>query len=84
MSSRGAAGVEEAVQLGQPSFRIRVIDVLTALRGKREPVGEDPGAKLVERLLGDLDTAVADAQGAQTLAELLARAPSLDPPAARG
>lgn len=84
LSSRSAAGAEEAVQLGQPSSRIRVIDVLTALRGKREPVGEDPGAKLVERLLGDLDTIVADAEGAQTLAELLARAPSLDPPVARG
>jgi len=82
LSSRGAAGAEEAVQLGQPSSRIRVIDVLTALRGKREPVGEDPGAKLVERLLGDLDSIVADAEGAQTLAELLARAPSLDPPVA--
>ena len=69
--------------MGQPSSRIRVIDVLTALRGKREPVGEDPAAELVERLLGNLDAVVADAEGAQTLAELLARAPSLDPPAAR-
>ncbi len=40
-------------------------------------------AELVERLLGDLDTAVAHGEGAQTLAELLARTPSLDPPAAR-
>ena len=82
-SSRGESAAEEAVQLGQPSSRIRVIDVLTALRGKREPVGEDPAAELVERLLGDLDAVVADAEGAQTLAELLARAPSLDPPAAQ-
>ncbi len=83
LSSRGESAAEEAVQLGQPSSRIRVIDVLTALRGKREPVGEDPAAELVERLLGDLDAVVADAEGAQTLAELLARAPSLDPAAAR-
>ena len=83
LSSRGESAVEEAVQLGQPSSRIRVIDVLTALRGKREPVGEDPAAELVERLLGNLDAVVADAEGAQTLAELLARAPSLDPSAAR-
>ena len=83
LSSRGESAVEEAVQLGQPSSRIRVIDVLTALRGKREPIGEDPAAELVERLLGNLDAVVADAEGAQTLAELLARAPSLDPSAAR-
>ena len=83
LSSRGESAAEEAVQLGQPSSRIRVIDVLTALRGKREPVGEDPAAELVERLLGDLDAVVADADGAQTLEELLARAPSLDPSTAR-
>jgi membrane protein len=84
LSRRGDAAVQEAVQLGQPSSRIRVVDILSALRGKREPVGEDPSAGLVERLLGDLDVAVAQAEGAQTLADLLARTPSLDPPAARG
>jgi len=83
LSRRGEPAVEEAFQLGQPSNRIRVIDVLSALRGKREPVGEDPGAEVVEHLLTDLDTAVAHAEGAQTLAELLARSPSLDPPAAQ-
>ncbi len=83
LSRRGEAAAEETFQPGQPSSRIRVIDVLAALRGKREPVGEDPGAELVERLLGDLDAAVAHAEGAQTLAELLAQTPSLDPPAAR-
>jgi hypothetical protein len=53
------------------------------LRGKREPVGADPSAELVERLLGDLETAAAHEEGARTLADLLARAPSLDPSAAR-
>jgi len=84
LSRRGESAAEEAFQLGQPSSRIRVVDVLAALRGEREPVHEDPGAVVVDRLLGDLDAAVADAQGAQTLAELLAQIPSLDPPAARG
>jgi hypothetical protein len=60
-----------------------VIDILAALRGKREPVGADPSAELVERLLGDLETAAAHEEGARTLADLLARTPSLDPPAAR-
>jgi membrane protein len=83
LSRRGEPAVEEAFQLGQPSSRIRVIDVLSALRGKREPVGEDRSAELVEHLLAGLDTAVAHAEGAQTLAELLARSPSLDPPAAQ-
>jgi membrane protein len=83
LSRRGAPALEESFQLGQPSSRIRVIDVLAALRGKREPVGEDPGAELVERLLGGLDAAIAHAEGARTLAELIARTPSLDPPSAR-
>jgi len=83
LSRRGESATEEAFQLGQPSSRIRVIDVLTALRGEREPVHEDPGAVVVDRLLGDLDAAVAHTQGGQTLAELLAQIPSLDPPAAQ-
>jgi membrane protein len=83
LSRRGESAVEEAFQLGQPSSRIRVIDVLAALRGKRERVRDDPGADMVERLLGDLDAAAAHEEGAQSLAELLARTPSLDPPAAR-
>ncbi|MFB3118677.1 MAG: YihY/virulence factor BrkB family protein [Myxococcota bacterium] len=83
LSRCGGSAVEEAFQLGQPSSRIRVMDVLTVLRGKRERVGEDPGAVIVDRLLGDLEMAAAHAQGAQTLAELLARTSSLDPPLAR-
>jgi membrane protein len=84
LSRRGESAAGEAFQLGQPSSRIRVVDVLAALRGEREPVHEDPGAAVVDRLLGDLDAGVAHAQGAQTLAELLAQTPSLDPPAAQG
>jgi membrane protein len=83
LSRRGESAVEEAFQLAQPSSRIRVSDVLTALRGEREPVHDDATAVLVDRLLGDLDAAVARARGSQTLAELLAESPSLDPPAAR-
>ena len=61
-----------------------MIDVLAALRGHREPVAEDPDAVLVDRLLGDIDTAAAHTQGAQSLAELLSQLPSLDRPAAQG
>jgi len=84
LSRRGESATEEAFQLGRPSSRIRVIDVLSALRGKREPVGEGPGADLVEHLLDDLDAAISRAEGALTLEELLARTPLVDPPAARG
>ncbi len=84
LSRRGETAAEEAYQLGQPSSRIRVIDVLAALRGHREAVAADPDAVLVDQLLGDLDAAVAHKQGAQSLAELLSQLPSLDPPAARG
>jgi membrane protein len=83
LSRRGDSAAEEGVQLGQPSSRIRVMDVLAALRGKREPVGDDPGAELVERLLGDLEMAAAHEEGSRTLEDLLARIPSLDPPAAQ-
>jgi len=83
VSRRGESAAEEAFQLGRPSSRIRVMDVLVALRGQREPIGEDPGSVVVDRLLADLDAAAAHAQGAQTLAELLAGAPPLDPPAAQ-
>jgi membrane protein len=76
LSHRGGSVAEEAFQLGQPSSRIRVMDILAVLRGKREPACEDPSALLVDRLLGDLDMAAAHAEGAQTLAELLARTPS--------
>ncbi len=83
LSRRGDAAIEEAVQLGQPSSRIRVIDVLNALRGQREAVRAGEDADLVERLLADLEAAEGSGQGAQTLAELLAQTPSLDPPAAQ-
>jgi membrane protein len=83
LSRRGDSAAEEAFQLGQPSSRIRVMDVLFALRGQRGPAGEDPGSAVVNRLLGDLDAAAARAQGAQTLDELLAQTPSLAPPAAQ-
>ncbi len=83
LSRRGDAAIEEAIQLGQPSSRIRVIDVLNALRGQREAVRAGEDADLVERLLADLEAAEGSGQGAQTLAELLAQTPSLDPPAAQ-
>jgi len=84
LSHRGDSAAEETFQLGRPSSRIRVTDILIALRGQREPGGDDPEFVVVDRLLGDLDAAVANARGAQTLADLLAQIPSLDPPAAQG
>jgi len=84
LSHRGDSAAEEAFQLGRPSSRIRVMDVLLALRGQREPGGDDPGFAVVDRLLGELDAAAARAQGAQTLADLLDQIPPLDPPAAQG
>ncbi len=83
LSRRGGSSGGDALQLGQPSCRIQVVDVLSALRGRREPVGEDASALAAERLLADLDAAAASGDGAQTLADLLAGMPSLDPPAAR-
>ncbi|HXV37098.1 MAG TPA: YhjD/YihY/BrkB family envelope integrity protein [Myxococcota bacterium] len=83
LSRRGGSGEEGALQLAQPSSKIRVLDVLAALRGTREAVEGDAGALAVEKLLAGLDARAAHGEGSLTLAELLAAQPSLDPPATR-
>jgi membrane protein len=83
LSRCGESTTEEAFQLGQPAARTHVMDILGAVRGAREAIDSAPSAAVVERILGELDEAAAHAQGAQTLADLLAQSPQLDPPAAR-
>jgi membrane protein len=80
-----AAGVVAAIDaseqpggwhLGRPAERIRVGDVLAALRGPREPVRGDPEvATSVRALVGELAEAEAKGAGARTLAELLEAIP---------
>jgi membrane protein len=72
LSQRGGRAEEEAFQLGQPAERIRVGDVLAAVRGERDSLAGDEGAAVVEGLLAQLDS-VGSANGTgQSLAELLA------------
>jgi membrane protein len=100
VARRGESSDEDAFQLGQPAERIRVVDILTALRGERVVTSGDRTAAVVEQLLEDLDLATVSGGGARTLSELLAeisdssenrvlalaadKGTSLDPPAARG
>jgi membrane protein len=100
LARRGGPSDQDAFQLGQPAERIRVIDILAALRGARDPAAGDETAAVVERLLNDLDLATASGGGDRTLSELLAEASdrsenrvlalavderaSLDPPATGG
>jgi membrane protein len=74
LSRRGGSSDEDGFQLGQPAERIRVIDILAALRGVRDPGAGDGTAGVVGRLLKDLDRATVSGGGARTLAELLAEA----------
>jgi membrane protein len=69
-------------QLGRPADRIRVADVLEALRGPRETPHAPPKlGKVVTEVFAQLDRESAGAAGARTLRELLeaAEAPA-DPP----
>jgi membrane protein len=71
LSLRAGDGAE-GYQLGRPAERIRVADVLAALRGEREHAGLASGvAEAVEGVLSELDEAGAQGAGARTLAELL-------------
>ncbi|MFP8879346.1 MAG: YhjD/YihY/BrkB family envelope integrity protein [Myxococcota bacterium] len=59
----------EAYSLGQPAERIRVVDVLAALRGERECNGETDA--IVEGVLAELDSVVSHGPGGRSIAELM-------------
>ncbi len=72
LSPTGAADREGAYQLGRPVDSIRVIAVLAALRGDREPVNVDHDLSgVVEEILGEMRDGEAKAAGERTLADLL-------------
>jgi membrane protein len=63
---------EEAFQLGRPAEAIAVLDVMEALRGRREPVpAADATGARVTKLLDRLDVATGEAVSGCTLADLL-------------
>jgi membrane protein len=74
-----ASEKENGFQLGRPAERIEVVDVLTALRGPREPVAGDPVVtQTVETLLAGLAEGEAKGAAGQSLAQLLARIPPVE------
>jgi membrane protein len=81
-----ASEKENAFQLGRPAERIEVVDVLTALRGPREPVGGDAAVtQTVETLLAELAEGAAKGAAGQSLAQVLAQIPPADgAPSAEG
>lgn len=87
LAHRAEEGRHEALQLGKPAEGIKVLDVLFALRGAREPAGGDPAMTgTVEAVMSEIEQAALKDVGAQTLADLLEGMPPLregsDEPAA--
>jgi len=60
---------DEAYSLGQPADRIRVVDVLAALRGERDPNGETD--EIVDGVMAELASVVSRGPGSRSIEELL-------------
>ena len=75
VSPAGAAEREGFVQLGRPAQDVRVLDVLSAIRGDAalpsSTSGGEASVRAVSELIGDLERSLAQGVGAQTLAGLL-------------
>jgi membrane protein len=73
----------EGFLLGRPAERIRIIDVLDAIRGPRGEIEAEvatPSSRVVREMIGDLDQATASYAASHTLADLLAKIPeSVEP-----
>lgn len=73
----GGEGRAGTYQLGRPADRIRVADVLAALRGARAtPQGEPELGKLVTEVFAEIDRETAGAAGARSLRDLLEAVPA--------
>ena len=74
MAALSPSEKEDGIQLGAPADTIRVVDVLAALRGPREPVQGDPDVgAVVDSLLRELAEGEAKAAGGETVADVLQR-----------
>jgi membrane protein len=68
----------EGYRLGRPAERIRICDLLDAIRGSRARVDEEfatPASRVVHELIGDLDRATASYATSHSLADILAKIP---------
>jgi membrane protein len=72
VSALDASEKENGYQLGRPAERIHVIDVLTALRGSRDPMtGDRRAAETVEALLAEVEEGATKGAAGRTLADVL-------------
>jgi len=68
----------EGYRLGRPAERIRIADLLDAIRGDRAEIDEElrtVASRVVEEMIDDLDRATERYSGAHTLADILAKIP---------
>jgi len=78
LSLRASESKQEDLQLGCPAESIQLVDVLNALRGRRESTGAEAAvAGVVEAVLSELEENAVKGAGGQTLADLLERIPPL-------
>jgi membrane protein len=78
LALRAGDGKQEDLQLACPAEGIALVDVLTALRGRRErPAGEAAVAGVAEAVLSELEESAVKGAGGRTLADLLERIPPL-------
>ena len=76
-----AQGRSDGLQLGRPAEKIRVMDVLLALRGSREPAGGDPEVtQRVESLISELEGSSLQGAAGRTLDDLLDGVPPAPAP----
>jgi membrane protein len=81
VTARGEDAKEGGFQLGRPAEKIRVADVLAALRGPRERIAGDPAlGEVAERLLAEVDDGAGTGAAERTLADAIAGTPAADSP----
>jgi membrane protein len=71
-------GEDEGYRLGRPAERIRVSDLLDAIRGSRGEIDENlrtPVNRVVGEMIGDLDRATASYATSHTVADVLHKIP---------
>lgn len=71
-------GEDEGYRLGRPAERIRVSDLLDAIRGSRGEIDENlrtPVNRVVGEMIGDLDRATASYATSRTVADILHKIP---------
>jgi membrane protein len=78
LSQRTEETRRDLLQLGQPAEGIKVVDVLTSLRGERDPTGGDAAlAATVESVISEIEENAVKSAAGRTVADLLEGIPPL-------